>query len=466
MLVSGELRYGSRVETVAGESSDGGWLDGLGHLRVDLVRLTMHLAKWGLLVFPLGVAVGSACAGFLWSLDWVTDLRFSHPWLLFCLPVFGALAAWIYHVLGREAEGGSNLVIDAIHEPGTGIPPRMAPLVYTGTLLTHLGGGSAGREGTAVQMGGGIASALAGWYRMGETPDRAVLLMAGVAAGFSGVFGTPFTAAVFAMEVLALGRIQYKALTPCLMAALFADWGCGWWGVGHTHYYLESLALLGRHLDWLLLGKVAAAGVAFGLAGRLFSWMCHTVQAFFRNHIQATWVRAVAGGCGVIGLALVFGQDYLGLGVTQGHPGGVSIVSAFGEGGARPWSWLLKIFFTALTVSSGFKGGEVTPLFFIGATLGNTLAGPLHAPVDLMAGLGFVAVFAATANTPLACTVMAVELFGAGAGAQLAYFATACFTAYLFAGHSGIYLSQRIGTAKYGGAPGEVESPLGKVHRP
>jgi len=439
---------------------------GCGHFFDDVARLGRYLLKWAIWTIPLGWAVGSACAGFLWSLDAVTHLRETHPWLLFCLPVFGALAAWIYHVLGCEAEGGSNLVIDAIHEPGTGIPPRMAPLVYTGTLLTHLGGGSAGREGTAVQMGGGIASALAGWYRMGETPDRAVLLMAGVAAGFSGVFGTPFTAAVFAMEVLALGRIQYKALTPCLMAALFADWGCGWWGVGHTHYHLESLALLGRHLDWLLLGKVAAAGVAFGLAGRLFSWMCHTAQVFFRNHIQATWVRAVAGGCGVIGLALVFGQDYLGLGVTQGHPGGVSIVSAFGEGGARPWSWLLKIFFTALTVSSGFKGGEVTPLFFIGATLGNTLAGPLHAPVDLMAGLGFVAVFAATANTPLACTVMAVELFGAGAGAQLAYFATACFTAYLFAGHSGIYLSQRIGTAKYGGAPGEVESPLGKVRRP
>jgi len=305
-------------------------------------------------------------------------------------------------------------------------------LVYTGTLLTHLGGGSAGREGTAVQMGGGIASALAGWYRMGETPDRAVLLMAGVAAGFSGVFGTPFTAAVFAMEVLALGRIQYKALAPCLMAALFADWGCGWWGVAHTHYHLESLALLGRHLDWLLLGKVAAAGVAFGLAGRLFSWMCHTAQAFFRNHIQATWVRAVAGGCGVIGLALVFGQDYLGLGVTQGHPGGVSIVSAFGEGGARPWSWLLKIFFTALTVSSGFKGGEVTPLFFIGATLGNTLA-----------------VFAGAANTPLACTVMGIELFGAH---YSVCFAVACFVSYFFSGHSGIYLSQRIGVAKGGGS--------------
>ena len=453
------------MQSVEGGAWGGKWVQGLGHFREDLTRLSIHLAKWILLVLPLGFSVGTACAIFLWSLDGVTAFRISHPWLLWCLPLFGALGALMYRWLGRDAEGGSNLVIDAIHEPGTGIPPRMAPLVYAGTLLTHLGGGSAGREGTAVQMGGGIASALAGWYRMGDSPDRAVLLMAGVAAGFSGVFGTPFTGAVFAMEVLALGRIQYKALAPCLIAALFADWACGWWGVGHTHYHLESLALLGRHLDWLLLGKVALAGVAFGLAGRLFSWMCHTLQAFFKTRLQATWARAVAGGCGVIGLAYLFGQDYLGLGVTSTHSGGVSIVSAFGEGGARPWSWLLKVLFTTLTVSSGFKGGEVTPLFFIGATLGNTLAGLLHAPVDLFAGLGFVAVFAATANTPLACTVMAVELFGVGAGAHLGYFATACFTAYLFAGHSGIYLSQRIGSAKYAGAPGAVESRLGHVHQ-
>ncbi len=453
------------MRTVEGGGWGGNWIEGLGHLRQDVTCLAMHLGKWILLVFPLGILVGSACAGFLWSLDEVTAFRIRHPWLLWCLPLLGALGALMYWWLGRDAEAGSNLVIDAIHEPGTGIPPRMAPLVYAGTLLTHLGGGSAGREGTAVQMGGGIASALAGWYRLGGTPDCAVLLMAGVSAGFSGVFGTPFTAAVFAMEVLALGRIQYMALAPCLLAALFADWACAWWGVEHTHYHLESLASLGSHLDWRLLGKVAVAGVAFGLAGRLFSWMCHALQWFFKNRFHSAWLRPVAGGCGVIGLAYLFGQDYLGLGVTPASPGDASIVSAFGEGGARPWSWLLKILFTAMTVSSGFKGGEVTPLFFVGANLGNTLAGPLGAPADLFAGLGFVAVFAATANTPLACTIMAVELFGMGSGAQLTYFATACFTAYLFAGHSGIYLSQRIGTAKYTGAPGLSESTLGQVHR-
>ena len=438
---------------------------GCGHLLVDLTLLCLYLLKWAILTIPLGWTIGSACAGFLWSLDAVTHLRINHPWLLFCLPPLGALSALMYRWLGPEAEAGSNLVIDAIHEPATAIPPRMAPLVYAGTILTHVGGGSAGREGTAVQMGGAIASALAHWYKLGESSDRTVLLMAGMAAGFSGIFGTPVTATIFAMEVLAIGRISYQAMAPCLMAGLIAEWTCAWWGVSHTHYHIDSLTEISHHLDWLLSGKVVLAAIAFGLAGRLFSWLAHTLQHRLHAAFHASWLRALVGGCGVIGLASIFGHDYLGLGVTSAQPGVVTIVSSFAEGGAQPWSWLLKILFTIMTVSSGFKGGEVTPLFFIGASLGNALGVLLHAPVDLFAGLGFVAVFAATANTPLACTIMAVELFGVGAGVHLFYFATACFLAYLFAGHSGIYLSQRIGMAKYEGTPVQPDTPLHSAHK-
>lgn len=415
----------------------------------DVPELLRYLVKWVLLVLPVGAAVGSACALFLWGLERVTTLRFEMPWLLYGLPVAGVVVGLLYHWLGRSVESGSNLIVDEIHEPGGGVPARIVPLVFIGTIVTHLCGGSAGREGTAVQMGGGIASAFARVLKFLTPADTRTLLMTGVAGGFGGVFGTPLAGAVFAMEVLAIGRISYEAVLPCLIAAIVADWTCGAWGVGHTPYHIAMLGGDGlAHFNWLLLAKVAIAGAAFGLAARLFAELAHGAQHVFKSLIKVPYLRPALGGIGVIGLALLFGTDYLGIGVTSPDPQAVSIVSSFHAGGAHTWSWLLKIVFTVMTLASGFKGGEVTPLFFIGAALGNTLAGPLGAPVDLFAGLGFVAVFAAAANTPLACTIMAVELFGTGGGPNVVYFAVACFAAYFFGGHAGIYLSQRIATPK------------------
>jgi H+/Cl- antiporter ClcA len=173
----------------------------------------------------------------------------------------------LYHWLGRSVEGGSNLIVDQIHEPGGGVPTRIVPLVFIGTIVTHLCGGSAGREGTAVQMGGGIASAMARMLKVLTPGDTRTLLMTGVAGGFGGVFGTPLAGAVFAMEVLAIGRISYEAVLPCLIAAIVADWSCGAWGVGHTPYHIAAFAGDGiSHINWLLLAKVALAGAAFGLA--------------------------------------------------------------------------------------------------------------------------------------------------------------------------------------------------------
>lgn len=428
------------------------WALADGSLLADLPDLLRYIVKWALLVVPVGLAVGSACAAFLWSLERVTALRWEQPWLLYLLPVAGVLVGLLYHWLGRSVEGGSNLIVDEIHEPGGGVPSRIAPLVFIGTIVTHICGGSAGREGTAVQMGGGIASAFARTLRFLTPADARILLMTGVAGGFGGVFGTPLAGTVFAMEVLAIGRMSYEAILPCLIAAIVADWTCGAWGVGHTPYHIAAFGGAGGpgalHLDWVLLAKVALAGAAFGLAARLFAELAHDVQHAFKRLIKVPYLRPAVGGIGVIGLAWMFGGDSLGIGVTHPDPGVVTIVSSFREGGAHPWSWLLKIVFTVMTISSGFKGGEVTPLFYIGASLGNVLARPLHAPTDLFAGLGFVAVFAAAANTPLACTIMAVELFGVGIGPHVVYFAVACFVAYFFGGHAGIYLSQRIATPK------------------
>jgi H+/Cl- antiporter ClcA len=407
-----------------------------------------QLLHWVVLVVPVAVLAGSASAFFLWALDQVTRLRWEHGWLLFLLPVAGLVVGWIYHAYGREAEAGNNLIMEEIHAPGGGVPGRMAPLVLAGTLITHLFGGSAGREGTAVQMGGSLAGVYARVCRLAPADVR-ILLMAGIAAGFGSVFGTPLTGAVFALEVLVVGRMQYDALIPVLVASLVGDYTCTAWGIHHATYHVNFAGPVGRQFDGLLLGKVVIAAMLFGLASQLFAELTHALKHRFTRFIAYAPLRPAVGGLLVIALVYAVGtRDYLGIGVTSPDPGAVTILSAFHPGGADAWSWCWKLLFTAVTLASGFKGGEVTPLFFIGATLGNTLALLLGAPVDLFAGLGFIAVFAGATNTPLACTIMGIELFGAG---PTVYFAVACAVAYLFSGHSGIYSGQRPGVAKKDG---------------
>lgn len=415
----------------------------------DQAGIAMYLFRWTILAFPVSIIVGSLVALFLWLLDKVTVLRWEQGWLLYFLPLAGVLICFLYKIAGKNAEAGNNLIMDEIHEPGAGVPARMTPLVLVSTIITHLFGGSAGREGTAVQMGGSMAGLLSRWFKLNKE-DQRILLQCGIAAGFGAVFGTPVTGAVFALEVLASGRILYKGLLPCFIASIVADVTCAAYGIHHTAYHINFRDMIDTapvlHIDYLLLMKVIAAGIVFGLAGYVFSGLSHSIREYGSKYIRLAWLRPVIGGVIVIGLTFALGtRDYLGLGVTNPDPSGVSIVSAFNEGGAGYLSWFWKIIFTAVTLGLGFKGGEVTPLFFIGATLGNTIAVIIGAPVDLMAALGFIAVFAAATNTPIACTIMGVELFG---GEYVLYYAVACFTSYYFSGNSGIYLSQRIGTSK------------------
>ncbi len=408
----------------------------------DHLQLAWYVLRWMLIATPVAAVIGSACALFLWSLEWATQTRFSQPWLLYLLPLAGVVIVVTYRRIGGESDRGNNLIMDEIHNPTVGVPLRMAPLVLIGTVVTHLFGGSAGREGTAIQIGGSVAGTIGRWLKFSPDNTRK-LLMVGMAAGFAGVFGTPLAGAIFAIEVLAIGRMNYEAIIPCLIAAIVGHFSCLAWGIHHTSY---PVAVGASAFEWIIAGKVAIAAIAFGLASVLFAELTHGLSHVWQKLCRVYWLRPVIGAGIVIGLTHLLGtRDYLGLGVYSQQPGGISILNAFQPGGADAMSWWWKILFTAITLSCGFKGGEVTPLFFIGATLGNTLAWLLGAPVDLFAAIGLIAVFAGATNTPLACTLLGIELFGS---AHVLYFAIACFLAYLFSGHRGIYLSQRIGTRK------------------
>jgi H+/Cl- antiporter ClcA len=416
-------------------------------IQATMPRIPMlsEFGRWALRCGLLGLLVGSACALFLAALDRVTRMRFEHPDLLWLLPIAGAMTGWMYLRWGQSVTSGNNLLIEQIQSPVAGVPLRLAPLVFLGTLLTHLCGGSAGREGTAVQMGGGIAGGLVRLWPGLSAPEVRVLLMAGVAAGFGGVFGTPVAGMVFALEVAVLGRIEKRAVLPCLVASLVSDWMCTAWGIGHTRHAVQSLIPEGAilpltPLNGQLLLFAMCGGVLFGLTARLFAGMAHGVQNLLDRYCRNPIMKPMVGACVVIALVCLLGsRDFLGLGVSSPDPAAATIVNAFHAGGVQPWSWGWKLVLTAVTLGSGFKGGEATPLFFIGAALGNTLAILAGMPVDFCVALGFVSVFAGATHTPIACTVMAVEIFG---GESIVYYAISCLLAHRCGGR-GVYPAQQ-----------------------
>jgi len=405
-----------------------------------MTRPAEHLAllrfalKWLMLATVVGVLAGSASALFLWALDAATSYREAHRHIVWGLPLAGFLVGWIYLKVGHGVDAGNNLLIDEIHDPKNTVPLRMAPLILVSTVVSHLFGASVGREGTAVQMGGSLADQLTHALKL-DKDSRRIVLMAGIAAGFASVFGTPLAGAIFALEVLAIGRMRYDALWACTVAAVIGDQITLLWGIQHTTYAAGTIPPL---TAWSL-GAAAVAGVVFGLVGRLFAQGTHSASSAMKQRIGYAPLHPFVGGI-VIAAALWFldAWRYAGLGISV-------MVEAF----AQPLpatDFLGKMVFTIASLGSGFKGGEVTPLFYIGATLGNALAPLLQLPFPMLAALGFVGVFAGTANTPLACTLMAMELFGGGIGVHAL---VACVMSYLVSGHTGIYKAQRVVQAKH-----------------
>ncbi|WP_428912678.1 voltage-gated chloride channel family protein [Niallia sp. Krafla_26] len=398
------------------------------------LQLLFYLMKWTVLAGLVGVLAGSASAFFLVSLEWAAQTRETYTWFLFLLPLGGAFVSFLYWKYGLNSSKGNNLIIEQAQGAKESIPFRMAPLVLFGTIVTHLFGGSAGREGTAVQMGGAFSELIGKVFKLDET-DRKIIIICGISSGFGSVFGTPLAGTVFGLEVLALGLIKHEAIFPAFIAAFVGDLVttvvCG---VGHHHYEIGAIPAL----TLVLIIKIIIAAILFGLTSTLFSALTDWLKVKYTNLFPNPVIKSFVGGLVIIILVYVVGtRKFLGLGIPL-------IDNAF-EGDVSPLTFITKLLFTSLTLGAGYQGGEVTPLFVIGSTLGSSLGEILQVSIPFLAALGFIGVFCGATNTPIACFIMGIELFGSEASL---YLFLVCIISYLFSGHTGIYTSQQISISK------------------
>ncbi len=403
--------------------------------KIKAANLLHLLLSWILLPLTIGALVGSASALFLFTLDVATAYRENNIWLLALLPLSGLLIGLLYYYYGNSVLKGNNLLLEEFHHPKKIIPFKMAPLVFVGTILTHLFGGSAGREGTALQMGGAIADQFSAFFKR-HPIDRKILLIIGISGGFASVFGTPLAGALFALEIVVLRKKYYTIIVPSFLAAYCAHFTCLAWNISHASFKIPVVPPL--TLETILW--VVCCGIIFGITALAYTKSTAFWTNSFKKTIRFAPFRPMIGGIFIAAAVYFLGTTkYIGLGIP-------SIESAFTHN-LNGYDFILKLLFTSFTLGAGFKGGEVTPLFFIGATLGNVLVWFVPLPFPLLAGIGFVAIFSGATNTPIASTFMGMELFGIESGFFLAI---ACSTAYLFSGPKGIYTAQiSAGPKKY-----------------
>lgn len=383
--------------------------------------------RWLAAACLTGSVCGLVGSAFNLTVSRVTELRLSSPWLIWLLPLGGLFIAALYRVTKTEGEGTNN-IIDSIHF-GERVPLLLVPVIFVSTAVTHLLGGSAGREGAALQIGGGIGYHLGKALRL-DDKDMRLITLCGMSAVFSALFGTPLTAAVFALEVISVGILHYSGLVPCIVASLVAYAISLLLGIEPTHYALAAVPL-----DVLMVVRVSILAAICAVVSIVFCVTMHKTEHLAKTLVKNVWLRAAVGGVLIVGLTHILGTDaYNGTGESV-------ISSAILNGTAPGWGFLWKIVFTAVTIGFGFRGGEIVPTFFIGATLGCAVGTVLGMPPQLAAAVGLVAMFCGAVNCPVASIILSVELFGSEG---LIYFALACGISYMLSGYFGIYNSQKI----------------------
>ncbi|HPS75577.1 MAG TPA: chloride channel protein [Oscillospiraceae bacterium] len=383
--------------------------------------------KWLIIAGLTGAVGGVVGSVFNISVARATALREANPWLLFLLPAGGIVIAAIYHFTKME-NVNTNTLIDSVHL-GEKVPVILVPVIFLGTVITHICGGSAGREGAALQIGGGIGGSVGQLFRLDEK-DMRLATLCGMSAVFSALFGTPLTAALFALEVISVGVFYYSGLVPCIVSAVTAYGVSRLFGIAPTRFIVTFLPL---NAD--LLWRVAVMAILCAIMSSVFCLVMHGMDFLAERYLKNKFFRAAIGGVIVLGLTWLVGTtDYNGAGVGP-------ITDAIEKGIAIPDAFLWKLLFTAISLGCGFRGGEVVPTFFVGATLGCVVGPILGIPAGFAAAVGLVAVFCGAVNCPIASIVLSVELFGS---VELTYFAVACGIAYMLSGYFGIYRSQKI----------------------
>ena len=400
------------------------WLDKLHHPETYIKAFL----KWGILGTLVGCIGGLLGAGFHHALHFVTHLRGEHTWLIWLLPLGGLLSVAVYQVFGLRSNRGTNEIIDAILD-GKPVSPMVAPVIFLASSITHLFGGSAGREGAALQLGGSVASILGKAMKLGSD-SRTVLIMSGMSAVFAGLFGTPLTATLFCMEFESVGTLFTPALLPCFLSAFVASRVSGLLGVHAETFLLDTVYAMDLGNAW----KFVVLAIAVSLLGITMCKVFHEAEHLAKHHLPNPWIRIAVGGAIVTVLTLLVGDHRF-------NGAGMDMALAACGGEADWYSFLLKMLFTAVTLAAGFKGGEIVPTFCIGATFGCVLGGLLGLDAGICGALGLIGLFCCATNSPLASIVLSVEMFS---GANLHLFAFICVICFVLSGNSGLYASQII----------------------
>lgn len=386
-----------------------------------------YFIKWSALALVIGSVAGAAGTIFSMGVSWATGFRLSHPSMLFFLPVSGLLIVWMYHSFHEEGNRGTNMVIDAISS-NERVTPATGPLIFFSTILTHLGGGSSGREGAALQLGGSIGNSFGEWFKLDER-DKKIAIMCGMSAVFSALFGTPVAAAIFSLEVVSIGVLYYAALVPCVFSSFLAVGIARAARLEGEHFPVEMIPAL----DLKAMGLLVLLGILCAAVSILFCVLLHTAEHAYRKYFPDARVRILAGSFLFIALTLLSGtRDYCG--------SSMGLIESSIEGSVRYEAFLMKMLFTAVALGAGFKGGEIVPTLCVGAALGCAFGEITGFAPSLCAACGMAALFAGVTNCPITSLVIALELFGYEG---MEYFSIIIAVAFALSGYYGLYASQK-----------------------